>query len=38
MRIPKIVREFGEYLSNKGPVVAVMGLYTGIYVTYFDTL
>lgn len=38
MQISNMIRKIGEYLSNKGPAVAVTGLYAGIYMAYFDTL
>jgi len=38
MKPADLIRTIGNLMTNNGPVVAVMGLYTGIIVSYIDII
>jgi hypothetical protein len=38
MKLADLIYAAGKLIANNGPVVAVMGLYAGIVVSYIDTI
>lgn len=38
MKLADLIHAAGKFIADNGPVFAVMGLYTGIIASYFDTM
>jgi len=38
MKLADLIHAAGKFIADNGPAFAVMGLYTGIIVSYFDTI
>jgi len=38
MKLVNLIHATGKFFSNNGPAFAVIGLYTGIVVSYIDAI